>query len=100
MLKTKGLVMLQDVWWNTMANCLASYFHNWPIILQVCEKHRGEIDRNIANKVKNIGIKRNAEDFLIRLKPISVALDDVLSDTCVISDTSDLEGPGENIRRE
>jgi len=42
---------------------------------------------NIANKVKNIGIKRNAEDFLIRLKQISVALDRVQSDTCVISET-------------
>jgi len=70
-----------------MANCLASYLQNWPIILQVCEKHRGEIDTNIANKVKNIGIKQNAEDFLIRLKPISVALERVQSDTCVISET-------------
>ena len=42
---------------------------------------------NIANKVKNIGIKRNAEDFLIRLKQISVAIDRVQSDTCVISET-------------
>jgi hypothetical protein len=86
MLKTKGLVMLQDVWWNTMANCLASYFHNWPIILQVCEKHRGEIDINIANNVKN----RHAEDFLIGLKPISVALDRVQSDTCVINETEQI----------
>ena len=50
-----------------------------------CEKHRGQIDTNIANK--NIGIKWNAEGFLIRLKPISVALDRVQSDTCVISET-------------
>ena len=70
-----------------MADCLASYLQNWPIILQVCEKHRGEIDTNIANKVKNIGIKRNAEHFLIRLEPVSVALDRVQSDTCMISDT-------------
>jgi len=70
-----------------MADCLGSYLQNWPIILQVCEKHRGEIDTNMANKVKNIGIKRNAEDFLIGLKRISVALDRVQSDTCVISET-------------
>ena len=62
---SKALAMPQDVWWNTMADCLASYLHNRPIILQVCEKHQGEIDTSIANKVKNIGIKQNAEDFLI-----------------------------------
>ena len=83
----KALVMPQDVRWNTMADSLESYLQNWPIMLQVCEKHRGEIDTNIANKVKNIGIKRNAEDFLIRLNPIAVAVDRVQSDTCVIRET-------------
>ena len=84
---SKALVRPNDVGWNTMADCLESYLQNWPIILQVCEKHRGEIDTNIANKVKSIGLKRNAENFLIRLKPIAVALDRVQSDTCVISET-------------
>jgi len=83
----KAIVMPQDVRWNKMAYCLESYLQNWPVILQVCEKHRGEIDTNIATKLKNIGIKRNAEDFLIRLKPIAVALDGMQSDTCVISET-------------
>ena len=40
----KALVMLQDVRWNTMEHSLESYLQNWPIILQVCEKHRDEID--------------------------------------------------------
>ena len=84
---SKALVMPQDVRWNTMADCLASYLQKWPIILQVCEKHRGEIDMNIANKVKHIGIKQNAEDFLFRLKLISVALNHAQSDTCMISET-------------
>ena len=86
----KALGMLQDVRWNTMEHSLESYLQNWPIILQVCEKHRGEIDRNIANKVKNFGIKRNPEDFLIRLKLFSVALDRVQSDTYVISKTVEI----------
>ena len=46
----KALVMPQDVRWNTMADCLESYLQNWPIILQVCEKHRGEFNMNIADK--------------------------------------------------
>ena len=44
----KALGMLQDVRWNTMEHSLESYLQNWPIILQVCEKHRGEIDTNIG----------------------------------------------------
>jgi len=40
--------------------------------------------------VKNIGIKRNAQGFLIRLKPISVTLDRMQSDTCVISETVEI----------
>jgi len=31
----KALVMPQDVQWNTMADCLANYHQNWPIILHV-----------------------------------------------------------------
>ena len=34
-----------------------------------CEEYRDEINLNIANKVKNYSIKRNAEEFLVRLKP-------------------------------
>ena len=37
-------------------------------------------------KVQNINIKRNAEDYLKRMKPIAVALDKVQSDGCKLSD--------------
>ena len=68
----------------------------WAFSIHTIEWKTGETTfyshsvMNIANKVKNIGIKRNAEDFLIRLKPISVALDRVQSDTCVINETEQI----------
>ena len=39
----KALIIPQDVRWNTMADCLEIYLQNWPIIFQVCEKHRGRL---------------------------------------------------------
>ena len=60
---------------------------NWPILVKVCEEYRHEINGNIANKVKNYSIKHNAEDLLVRLKPISIALDQIQWDNTIISDT-------------
>ena len=85
----KRLVLPQDVRWNTLADCLQSYLDNWPILLKVCEEHRGSIDSTVARKVQNIGIKRNAEDYLQRLKPISVALDKVQRDNCFMAQAVD-----------
>ena len=77
-----------------MADSLASCIQHWPIILRVCEKLRDEIDMNIANKVKHISIKRSADDFRnlrISLRmPISVALDRLQSDTCVVTETAQI----------
>ena len=63
---------------------------NWPILVKVCEEYRDEINLNIANKVKNYSIKRNAEEFLVRLKPISVAWDRIQRDNAIISDTVEI----------
>lgn len=82
----KRLVLPQDVRWNTLADCLQCYLDNWSIILKVCEENRDSIDTNVASKVQNIGIKRQAEDYLRLLKPISIALDIVQSDSCFLSD--------------
>ena len=71
----KVLVLPPEVRWNTVSDCLESYVVNWPILVKICEEYHDEINLNIANKLKNYSIKRNAEEFLVRLKPISVALD-------------------------
>ena len=83
----KSLVIPNEIRWNTLTDCLNSYISNWHILVQVCEEYRDEINPNIGNKVKNYSIKRNAEDLLIRLKPISVALDRIHRENAIISDT-------------
>ena len=52
----------------------------------VCEEHRDKIEKSIPTKVKDIALKRNAEDYLQGMKPIIVALNRVQSDSCKISD--------------
>ena len=83
----KSLVIPHEIRWNTLTDCLDSYISNWPILVKVCEEYRHEINGNISNKVKNYSIKRNAEDLLVRLKPISIALDQIQRDNTIISDT-------------
>ena len=56
------------------------------MILKVCEEHRDDIYCKIAKKVRDINIKRNAEDYLRSMKPITVALDKVQSDSCKLSE--------------
>ncbi|KAI6651859.1 Transposase [Oopsacas minuta] len=82
----KKLVPPQEVRWNTIADSLQCYLENWTMVLKVYEEHRDTINGTIAMKVQNINIKRNAEDYLKRMKPIAVALDKVQSDGCKLSD--------------
>lgn len=84
------LIIPQEVRWNTMADCVSAYLKNWPILVSVCEENRCNIDSIVYNKVTNFGIKRNAEDLLKRLKPISIALDKMQQKDCTISTAVDI----------
>ena len=75
-----------EIRWNTLADCLQSYSDNWATILKVCEEHRDSIDVIVARKVQNLSIKRNAENYLKRMKSIVIALDKVESDSCKLSE--------------
>jgi len=57
---------------------------NWPIILQICEEHRCEIENTIYSKVQSIQIKKLAEKYRLHHKPIAVAVDLVQKDACMI----------------
>lgn len=47
----KALVMLQNVRWNTLADCLESYIKNWHILSKVCTDNRVAISPNISLKL-------------------------------------------------
>ena len=82
----KELSLPIDVRWNSVADCLQAYIDNWAILVKVVESHRAAIDSAICDDVLDISLKRRAEDYLSRMKPIAIALDKLQSDKCLISD--------------
>lgn len=81
------LVLPSEVRWNTMVDCLETYLKGWPTLLQICEEHRDTIDKTVQTQVSNFVLKRNVEDMVMRLKPISIALDEVQRNNCTISES-------------
>lgn len=88
--KSVGLSLPSQVRWNTMCDSLESYIKNWPILMQIVDENRDAIDESIRSKVMNLSIKRNVEDLLLRLKPISIALDQIQKDSCSIAEAVDI----------
>ena len=76
--KQKGGKKLQlpiCVRWNSVHDCLQGYVDNWAVLVNVVDSHRSEIDSDICEKVLNIDLKRQAEEYLSKMKPLAVALD-------------------------
>lgn len=82
----KKLLLPAETRWNTMIDSIQSYLQNWEILVTVCKENNDDIDLQIARKVNDRALKRFAEDYLDRLKPISVALDKLQRDVALISD--------------
>lgn len=76
-----------EVRWNSLSDSLSCYLNNWSKLLTVCEDHRNEIDKDIARLIQDMAVKRNCEDYLKILKPISVALDRTQAAACSIADS-------------
>lgn len=81
-----ALILPLEVRWNTYCDSLESYIKNWSILTKVCEDHRSEIDRDIANKILNIGLKRNVEDMIKNLKPVAEAIDNMQKNNCSLAE--------------
>lgn len=75
-----------EVRWNSLADSIRAYLDNWTVLFAVCENHRDGIDQDVARKVQDRAIKRNCEDYLQRLIPISIALDKMQVADCTIAD--------------
>lgn len=80
-----SLPMPIEVRWNSACDSLEAYLKNWHTLVKICEEHRNTVDMEIVKLVSNIGIKRNAEDLMARLKPISCALDLMQKENCTIA---------------
>ena len=56
----------------------------------MCYEHRDGIDAIVARKVQDISIKRIDENYLKRMKPNTIALDKVQSDSCMLSEAVEI----------
>lgn len=81
----KKLVMPQEVRWNTVSDCLRSYLDNRGILIPICQDRGSQIDDEICALVSDVDLTRQVADFLLRIKPVSIALDRVQRDNTNIS---------------
>ena len=63
--------------------------NTWPILVQIIDENSDALDDSIKFKIMNMGNNKNAEDSLLLLKPISIALDRIQKDSCSIAETVD-----------
>lgn len=104
----KRLVIPQDVRWNTATDAIECYLENRGILVQVCQDNKESVDSNIYRIVNDINITNNARDFLLRMKPIAVALDRMQRDGSTIAVAveiwrklgGDLKGQPENVLKQ
>jgi hypothetical protein len=91
--KAKGglaLPLPSEVRWNSVSDTIQAYIVNVSKLLDVCEQHQDSIDATIARKVRDISIKRNCEDYLLRLQPLTVALDRLQAANCTLAESVEI----------
>ena len=81
------LIVPSEIRWNTLVDCFQSYIKAWSTLIKICEENRDAIDKTVQQKVSNISLKRNVEDLLQLLTPISVTLDKVQKNDCTLSES-------------
>lgn len=84
-MKGTKLVLPCEVRWNTMSKAIESFLKNRGILVQICQDHKSEIDKNIATIVNNANLVMNAQDYSSRMRPIAVALDRMQRDKTTIA---------------
>ena len=82
----KALSLPIAIRWNSVNDCMQAYVDNWAILVKVVESHPEEIDSEIREKILDITLKRQATEYLSKMKPIAVALDRLQADKCHLSD--------------
>lgn len=81
----KLLVIPQAVRWNTMFDTLKSFLDNRGKLVQVCQDHKLEIDKEIFNLVNDVNLMVNCTDYINILTPIADALDEMQKDDTKIA---------------
>ena len=81
----KKLISPVEVRWSTVCNSIRSYFSNRGILVQICQDHKSEMEKEICKLVNDQKLVEEAEEFIKIMIPISIALARAQRDSSTIA---------------
>ena len=72
--------------WNSQLTCIDTYIRNRPYMLMIIAKNEDVIDSRIRNLIHNVGLFNEVKHLQLQLQPVSIALDNLQSDSSTIAD--------------
>lgn len=72
--------------WNCQLTCLETFERNHTIYLKIANEHYEEMDVNIVNRIRDFNLHRQVKDLIKQLKPISIALDVMQSNSTTLAE--------------
>ncbi|KAK2140960.1 hypothetical protein LSH36_1198g00055 [Paralvinella palmiformis] len=75
--------------WKSQLTYLDRYITSRPNYMKIVQDHEDEIDQNIAKKIQDINIFRNAKDMGDQLRPVANAIDYCLADNASLAAACD-----------
>ena len=94
MLKEKAGCMSQlpnATHWNSIIHCLETFIKSYHVYVSIKSdmimRDENDMPANISRNVDNIGLLREAKNFLSHMRKFGCALDELQSDTCHLSDS-------------
>ncbi|RXG54340.1 hypothetical protein Avbf_16585 [Armadillidium vulgare] len=75
-----------DTRWNSQCACVDTFIQNFPLYIEIRNKHSAEIANNIAAIIDNVAIHREAMNLQNQLSIVASALDSLQSDSCSLGD--------------
>ncbi|RXG55774.1 hypothetical protein Avbf_05385 [Armadillidium vulgare] len=78
--------MPNDTCWNSQCTCVDTFIQNFPLYIEIRNKHYAEIGNNIAAIIDNVAIHREVMNLQNQLNIVDSALDRLQSDSCLLGD--------------
>lgn len=76
--------------WNSQLTCIDTYCRNRPFMLMIIAQNEDIIDSRIRNIIHNVGLYNEVKNLQQQLKPISISLDKLQSDSSTIADACEV----------
>lgn len=78
-----------DTRWKSQLTCLDTFLKNRSHYMRIVQDNEDDFDQQIARKIQDVGIYRNAKDLASQLGPVAAALDRCQGDSVSIADACD-----------